>query len=126
MTTYEGASLQQLADTNQGLSIESKEAAKLALGALHAAGVLHGDVELHNAVWRNNDCKVLWVDLEFAKLRRDVVEFEVNAKSEQVRRLRLLDLVPTIEVLRLSPAVYWSKEVENYVGLLKRTSGQAP
>jgi len=67
-----------------------------ALRALHAAGVVHGDAALRNAVWRvrgssgssgSGDGAVLWLDLEMASLRgsedfADDAEFEVAAARE--------------------------------------------
>ena len=68
VTTYEGVSLQRLVDEDDGLTLAVKAGALRSLSQLHARGVIHGDVELRNAVWRANDGLVLWVDLEFAKL----------------------------------------------------------
>ena len=69
-TTYEGESLQAVADRG-ALTEETRTKAVEALRQLHALGVVHGDPALRNAVWRESDRRVLWVDLEMAHLRRE-------------------------------------------------------
>ena len=50
VTSYEGVSLQGIVDAAGGLPRELKAKAAEALRALHDIGVVHGDVELRNAV----------------------------------------------------------------------------
>jgi len=84
VTTYEGVSLAELVKVQGGLTAEVKAKAVEALHALHARGVVHGDAELRNAVFREADGKVLWVDLEFASLRPDgdADEWEREAEAD--------------------------------------------
>ena len=67
ITTYEGESLEALAGSGR-LDPGTIRRAKESLRAVHDAGVLHGDVALRNAVRRERDGAVLWVDLEFAEV----------------------------------------------------------
>ena len=84
-----------MADDKGGLTF--KAGALQSLGQLHDKRVLHGDVELRNAVWRKHDGKVLWVDLEFAELRQDVpAEFEDRAMKEIAALDALLCEVPSV------------------------------
>ena len=81
VTTYEGQSLESLDKINDDV----KRKARLALGNLHEHGVLHGDVALRNAVLREGDGAVLWVDLEMAKVVGKNVspdDFHVMAEDE--------------------------------------------
>ena len=87
VTTYEGVSLEQLAERRGGkLPAGVKARAVESLRALHSAGVTHGDVALRNAVWRERDGAVLWVDLERSKLARgdfaDAAAFAREAQQE--------------------------------------------
>ena len=101
VTTYEGMSLQQIVDVHHSLSRETKESALHSLRALHGHGVLHGDVELRNAVVRELDGTVLWVDLEFAALREDGVDdFEAKAEKEMTTLQKLLDGIIPLDVDR--------------------------
>ena len=69
-TTYEGVSLRELKHRSGGRPDAAvKHAALEALRALHTCGVVHGDADLRNAVWRDNGGAVLWVDLERATVR---------------------------------------------------------
>jgi hypothetical protein len=84
VTTYEGKSLQSLADERGVLPRDCKHRALESLRALHGAGVVHGDVALRNAVWRERDLAILWVDLEHAVVRgQDVDEREFVALVEE-------------------------------------------
>jgi len=62
--------------------------------------VLHGDVELRNALWRERDGAVLWVDLEFAELRDEVAEFAAAAEREVAKVACLLEGVVEEETPR--------------------------
>jgi uncharacterized coiled-coil protein SlyX len=86
VTTYEGQSLATLG----ALSEAVKDKARDALRTLHEWGVLHGDVALRNAVRRERDGAVLWVDLEMTKFKGynvPVEEFVQQAWQE----MRLLE-----------------------------------
>ena len=99
VTTYEGVSLEIIADTALGLKQSVKDSARQSLENMHAAGVLHGDVELRNAVWREKDGQVLWVDLELARLRVDLAaeeDFDALAAAEMQKLRAQLDTVPTL------------------------------
>ena len=67
ITTYEGESLAKLKEEGR-LDQDTVRRAREALQDLHENGVMHGDIELRNAVRRESDGAVLWVDLEFAEL----------------------------------------------------------
>jgi len=91
VTTYEGVSLRHLVDDKGKLPAGAKAKAIGALRALHAAGVLHGDAELRNAVWRERDGAVLWMNLEMAMLRDEVNEFAAKAEREVADVASLLE-----------------------------------
>ena len=84
VTTYEGESLEKLAELDN-LGPDVRRGALASLRRLHAAGVLHGDVELRNAVLRPSDGAVVWIDLEMAQLRGDpsVEDFDACAEAEE-------------------------------------------
>jgi len=83
VTTHEGESLEKLAERGE-LDEGVCSRALASLCALHQHGVLHGDANLRNAVCRDSDGQVLWVDLEMATLRDDVTPevFAERAKRE--------------------------------------------
>jgi len=93
ITTYEGESLDRLAAAGR-LDADTVERANAALQSVHGAGVLHGDVALCNAVRRERDGAVLWVDFQRAVLAQgealqagaasEMAELEVAVRS--VRR----------------------------------------
>lgn len=107
-TTYEGVSLRELMRVDGGrLDPAVKRAALEALGALHACGVVHGDAELRNAVWRGREHgrggaatgSVVWVDLERAIVRRrghleNDESFDALARAELARFEAVLREVP--------------------------------
>jgi len=66
ITTYEGESLQMMKEEGR-LDQDTARRAGEALRDIHEKGVLHGDVELRNAVRRESDGAVLWIDFEFAE-----------------------------------------------------------
>ena len=105
VTTYEGVSLQRLVDDEGGLTLAVKAGALRSLSQLHARGVIHGDVELRNAVWRAKDGLVLWVDLEFAELKQDLEPnvFDKKAQEEMIGLDALLSEVATVEPRSISP-----------------------
>ena len=105
VTTYEGVSLQRLVDDEGGLTQAVKVGALRSLSQLHARGVIHGEVELRNAVWRAKDGLVLWVDLEFAMLKQDLVPnvFDKKAQKEMIGLDALLSEVATVEPRSISP-----------------------
>ena len=99
VTSYEGVSLQRLADEGHGLFAAVKSAALASLDELHRLGVIHGDMELRNAVRREKDGAVLWVDLEFARFKADCAvqaDFDKLAEEEMRALRELLDDVATL------------------------------
>ncbi len=103
VTTYEGVSLSQLADEKGGLPLTIKQAAREALAELHARGVAHGDAFLRNALYRESDRKVLWVDFEFARFSNEPLSELTEDFSELVRKEKEafnleLEEIPTLEV----------------------------
>ena len=93
VTTYEGVSLYALVDQRGKVPHGAKARAKVALQAMHGGGVLHGDIALRNAVWRERDGAVLWVDLERSKLRAGHKSFVADAQREMRALDELLEQV---------------------------------
>jgi tRNA A-37 threonylcarbamoyl transferase component Bud32 len=97
VTTYEGKSLDDVAEEGGFLNEEVKAKALAGLRELHALGVVHGDLALRNAVWRERDGAVLWLDFEMARVRGKGVpadEFASLAEQEEAELQVLLDGVP--------------------------------
>ena len=92
VTSYEGESLSKLIRQNKPITEDMRAAAIESLRKLHELGVLHGDIELRNVVWR--DGRVVWVDFEMASLRNDMPDFDVLAKEEMEELSELLEKVP--------------------------------
>ena len=91
-TSYEGVSLETLQSQAEAkgeeLAGEIQERALGALAALHRCGVLHAQVELRHAVWREKDGAVLWVDLAESRIRgRDFVGREAEFVWEAEREM---------------------------------------
>jgi len=86
VTTYEGRSLSALSELGE-LRQEDMDRARDALMRIHDEGVLHGDVALRNAVRRERDGAVLWVDFEASRVAGD----DVDASVFHVEALRELD-----------------------------------
>ena len=82
VTTYEGEDLAKLA-ARDSLTCEDCDKAYSALTALHEAGVLHGDVALRNAVRRERDGAVLWIDFEQSQVSHDVDPAEFHALAQK-------------------------------------------
>ena len=90
-TEYAGASLDDHEDV-AALPIARDVATRAlaALDAVHAAGVLHGDVALRNFVMREVDGAVLVLDFGFAVFREEVEEEEWVARVAR-ERAKLLE-----------------------------------
>lgn len=85
VTTYEGMSLDRLAERDGYLALDLRLRALAALRRIHQVGVLHGDIALRNCVWRERDGAVLWVDFEMAHVCQaedDAARFDAEAKEE--------------------------------------------
>ena len=79
VTSYEGVSaarLKQSGTLDQAALDEIRISARQALQRIHEQGVLHGDVAPRNALFRERDGKVLWIDFQSAKVFNDSLEEE--------------------------------------------------
>jgi len=86
VTSDEGESLASISERQSGrLSREMKEAVE-SLQRLHRLGVLHGDVALRNAVWRQSDRAVLWVGFDMFRVREDFVSMIVTLRNKPGRK----------------------------------------
>jgi len=92
VTTYEGESLSNILKRTGSLTAEMRNGALASLRELHSIGVLHGDIALRNAVWREEDRRVVWVDFEFSQLRTEVDGTECfdSRANEEVHELDML------------------------------------
>jgi serine/threonine protein kinase len=113
VTSYEGRSLDIVSREENGLKFAVKQRARASLKQLHDSGVIHGDVALRNALLRDSDGAILWVDFEFASVRsrkdgdddddgneEEDEEFARSAQWEQTVLDRELDHEPTLPETR--------------------------
>ena len=107
VTSYEGVSLARIVNDGGQLPAGARTRTLDALRALHAAGLLHGDVALRNAVWRERDGAVLWVDFERAEIKGadvDEAEFGERALCEEKVALNMFKDVPMAPDIPIAPA----------------------
>jgi tRNA A-37 threonylcarbamoyl transferase component Bud32 len=64
VTSYEGVAVSSMTSVPRHVLNKARDALRI----IHARGILHGDVEPQNAVFRERDGAVLWVDFEFSRI----------------------------------------------------------
>lgn len=95
VTTYEGISLSTIVKNKGGLTFVMKSKAMESLQQLHDHGVVHGDAEMSNVLWRERDQRAIWVDFELSQIGGD--NFNSLIQTELVHFQKELDLVDTIQ-----------------------------